>query len=349
MTEDYSMKNSLLVFIAAILIISCKEDRTLEYYAVSGETMGTYYQIKYADKKKRNLNIQIDSILNVVNASLSTYIDDSYISIINRSGKSNMTMPFDSHFLKMYTESVLINKISKGLYDPTIMPVINYYGFGWRERVLRDTISPEVLDSLVSLVGLQKISITKSDDSLIIKRIHPQVQLDYSAIAKGYAIDLISDFLVSQDCKDHLVDIGGDGLAMGKSPSQKPWVIGINKPLVDSPLNDFALTINLENKALATSGNYRNYYEVGDKRYAHTMSPIDGKPIFNSIMSVSVIADDCLSADAYATACMAMGLEQSKTMIDNISSIEACWIYRSSQDTSYSITYSSGFEKYINK
>jgi len=223
----------------------------------------------------------------------------------------------------------------------------NYYGFGKDRRVLRENIPAKTLDSLKALVGFDKLRLELVKDSCTFHKKNLNIQVDFSSIAKGYAVDQISAYLSEKGCKNHLVDIGGDGLAKGINPSLKDWSIGINKPLENGALNDFALVISVRNKGLATSGNYRNFYSAGAKKYAHTINPKTGIPEISTLLSASVIADNCMLADAYATACMVMGLEKSQVLISELEGIEACWIHDEDQDGKLEMTMSAGFEKWV--
>lgn len=319
----------------------------MQYYSIQGETMGTYYSIKYSDNLGRNLKPAIDSILIAINQSLSTYIPDSYISRLNANSKEKISMSLDRHFNTNYEEAIKVHRQTNGLYDPTIGAMTNYYGFGKDRRVLRENISAPTLDSLKSLVGLNKIEIEIKNDSCFITKDNPNLQVDFSSIAKGYAVDQISQYLIQNGCQNHLVDIGGDGLAKGVNPSENIWSIGINKPLENGALNDFALVISVSNKGLATSGNYRNFYSAGTQKYAHTINPLSGLPEISTLLSVSVIADNCMMADAYATACMVMGLEKSQTLISSMDGIEACWIHDEDKDGELEMVLSEGFGQWV--
>ena len=309
--------------------------------------MGTYYSIKYSDEKKRNLKPQIDSILVAINQSLSTYIPDSYISKINSAADKNISMIADQHFINNYTEAKKIYEKTEGLYDPTVGAMTNYYGFGKDRRVMRENITTTTLDSLKALVGMDRFRLHTLASVSQITKSHANMQIDFSSIAKGYAVDEISNYLLRNGCNNHLVDIGGDGLAKGLSPSNKDWSIGINNPVENSPINEFALVISVSNKGLATSGNYRNFYIAGEKKYTHTINPKSGLPEITTLLSTSVIADNCMIADAYATACMVMGLEKSQGLIKSMPGLEACWIHDADQDGELEMTMSEGFEVFV--
>lgn len=340
----------LALSLIILAFVSCQQSTDkvsqIEYFSIRGETMGTYYNVKYSDPQQRNLKPQVDSILKVINQSLSTYIPESYISKINSSVTQVLKYPIDPHFNKNFREAQKIYFQTEGLYDPTVGAMTNYYGFGKDRRVLRDSVSDATLDSLKALVGLDKFNMEVIDSICQISKGHPQMQVDFSSIAKGYAVDEISSFLLQEGCVNHLIDIGGDGLAKGANPSNNEWTIGINTPTKNSLINDFALVISVTNKGLATSGNYRNFYETGTKKYAHTINPKSGLPEITTLLSVSVIADNCMIADAYATACMVMGLNEGQNLISDLPGIEACWIHDTNKDGKLEMTMSEGFEKW---
>ncbi len=346
-----TLKAILFITICIAAAYSCKQNSTvgkqIEYFSIQGETMGTYYNIKYSDHQKRNLKPKIDSILIAINQSLSTYIPESYISRINSASDQNISMGADPHFIKNYNAAKKIHRKTEGLYDPTVGAMTNYYGFGKDRRVLRENVSSSTLDSLKALVGMDKFKLETSTTSSQISKAHANMQIDFSSIAKGYAVDEISNYLLHHGCDNHLVDIGGDGLAKGLSPSHKDWSIGINNPVENSPINDFALVISVSNKGLATSGNYRNFYLAGEKKYAHTINPKSGIPEITTLLSTSIIADNCMIADAYATACMVMGLEKSQELIASLPGIEACWIHDADKDGKLEMTFSEEFEKWV--
>ena len=345
-----SLKIIFIFILSIATILGCRHNalnNKTEYFSIKGETMGTYYSIKYSDDHKRNLKPQIDSILFDINQSLSTYIPDSYISRINSAPDIIVNMSADQHFIKNYTVAKKVFENTNGLYDPTVGAMTNYYGFGKDRRVMRENIPSNTLDSLNTLVGMNRFHLQTLANASQISKAHVNMQIDFSSIAKGYAVDEISNYLLSNGCNNHLVDIGGDGLSKGLSPSNKDWTIGINNPVENSSINEFALVISISDKGLATSGNYRNFYIAGEKKYGHTINPKSGLPEITTLLSTSVIADNCMISDAYATACMVMGLTQSQDLIAKLPGIEACWIHDADQDGELDMTMSDGFEVFL--
>lgn len=346
MIKDFWIRLSLY-FAIVLIVVSCKSDTPkAEYYQVRGETMGTYYAIKYQDARARNLQAPIDSLLRAINQSLSTYIPQSYISGLNKMQQHDFQTNKDIHFNKNFHKAKEVYKVSEGMFDPTVMPLVNYYGFGYAKRDSQLIPTPKQIDSLKQLVGMNGfVLIDTYPDKNVFHKAKAEMQIDFSALAKGYAVDEISKYLSDKGCTQHLIDIGGDGLARGKNPEDQTWTIGINKPLENSPLHDFAMVIKLTDKAMATSGNYRNFYTVGEQKYVHTINPKTALTEKSNLLSVSVIADDCMTADAYATACMAMGLQRSIEMINLLDGIEACWIYDEKGEMKKA--YSNQFSTYV--
>lgn len=332
------MKN-LLLFIIVLCALACKNDQQKQsaaYIKVDGETMGTTYHVTYADSLNRNLKKEIDQLLIEINLDVSTYIDSSFISRFNQ---SEQEIPFlfiqkkeglnkHFHFRKNYEKALEVFKASDGYFDPTVMPLVNYWGFGYTEKKPVKTVDSLRVDSLMQFVGFEKV-VQRSDKSgwLFLGKTIPGVQLDFSAIAKGYGVDAVGWFLEKQNIHNYMVEIGGEVRARGKNDRGAWWTIGVSEPKEGADPGDFYTIANLENKSLATSGNYRNFYKVGGHTFAHTLNPKTGFPERNNLLSVSVFAEDCMTADAYATACMTMGLEKAFSMISQTKGTAAFFIY----------------------
>lgn len=334
-----------LVLLVLLAVSSCKQDPPAEYYRVVGETMGTYYKVKYQDALGRNFQWQIDSTLRAINLSVSTYIPESYISNFNKTENLNFKTNSDLHFMRNYSRAKEVFEETDGLFDPTVMPLVNFYGFGYAKRDSNLIPTDKQVDSLKRIVGMHKFSVEDNAKMTRFYKEEKDMQMDFSALAKGYAVDQISELLTRKGCPNHLVDIGGDGRAQGLNPDNKAWSLGVNKPLADSPLNDLVLAVRLQDKAMATSGNYRNYYTVGYNRYVHTINPKTALTEQSNLLSASLIAEDCISADAYATACMVMGLERSLEFVNKTEGVEACFIYDDNGEMKKA--YSKGFDQYL--
>ncbi|HKK79092.1 MAG TPA: FAD:protein FMN transferase, partial [Phaeodactylibacter sp.] len=314
----------LLPLLFILLLAGCAPDgnssaANADYSIVEGETMGTYYRITYKDRTGEDLKPTFDSVLKALNLEVSTYIPQSTISRFNAADSvfDLHTHPVrgddvhydNTHFLNNYRKSVEVAQETKGYFDPTVMPLVNYWGFGYTEKKM-EKVDSSTVDSLLQFVGLDKVELAIYEDNTWLRKALPGVKLDFSAIAKGYGVDLLGQVLEARDITDYLVDIGGETLAKGQSPRQTAWQLGISLPKEEASLRDLQTTVPLQNQALATSGNYRNFYEVDGVKYSHTINPKTGYPERNTLLSASVFAPDCTTADAYATAFMTLGTER---------------------------------------
>ena len=312
----YRLWNSLIIY---WVIFSCNYIPS-KAKQLQGFALGTTYNIQYvANTSVDEVQTGIDSILNVINKSLSTYLPQSDISMIN---KGDTTVVVDYHFKAVFDKATEVWEATGGYFDPTVGAMVNAYGFG-PGKVIND-INPQQKDSLLSLIGWQKI---KLNQDKTIKKESPNIYIDFNALAKGYTVDIVGDFLLKSGSLNFMVEIGGEILATGNSPkTTKPWKIGIANPLQGEQRN-FIQTIFLKNEALASSGNYRKYRLDPDSnvRFVHSVNPLNGLAIKTNILSTSVKAPDCMTADAWATALMVMPLEKGKALIENDPHLEALW------------------------
>ena len=301
----------------------------------AGETQGTYYAITYFDFDNRNFQPQVDSLLKDFDHSVSLWDTGSIISAINR---NEVGIQPDAVFTELFKKSTEVYKKSDGAFDPTVGPLVNAWGFGFTDRL---KVDQQTIDSLLPLVGFDKV---KLENNRIIKS-DPRIQFDFNAIAQGYAVDLIGKFLQVKGISSFLIDIGGEVLGKGNKPGGEKWKVGIEKPKDNAAYGEgLQAIVNLENKALSTSGNYRKFYEENGIRYSHTIDPKTGYPVQHSLLSVSVLANDCATADAYATVFMVMGLEKSKSFITNRNDLEAYFIF-TDEDGNLSTYFTEGFKK----
>ena len=342
-----------------LFIFSCeneKQDTTSNYLMVSGETMGTTYHITYKDDLKRNLKADFDKLLVIINNGVSTYIKDSDISLFNQA-KALEEIPVGIHFLNNLIASKEIFEKTTGYYDPTVMPLVNYWGFGYTDKKLVLQIDSLTVDSIQQFVGFEKINSTfeylfEEGDKVAQKKYGTisksvsNVQLDFSAIAKGYAVDIISDFLKDKKINNYLVEIGGELRCKGKNPRGKIWTTAINTPKINSKLTDYEAIVQIDNKAIASSGNYRNFHEVNGEWYGHEINPKTGFPEKSNLLSVSVLAKNCILADAYATAFMVMGLDKAKELTNQLEGIDAFFIYANEKGELEQV-YTDGFVGYL--
>lgn len=328
-------------YVISILLIaglaSCQNTPS-KYIYNQGFVYGTMYSIIYESPKGKDLRDEITEKFKAYTMVFSTYEKESVISKVNE----NRPVELTPEFLICYNRAMEISEITHGAFDITAGPMVNAWGFGPEER---EKMTKEKIDSLIEITGYHKIRL---ENGRIIKD-NPNMKLDMSAIAKGYTSDLIADFLKAEGCENYMVEIGGEVAAKGKNERGKTWTIGISKPeelLV--PSNQLEAKIQLPDHAMATSGNYRNFYEENGKKYAHTIDPKTGYPVQHSLLSATVIADNCMSADAFATAFMVLGLESGIEIARHIPEIEVYFIYAGEQGNTQDYL-SEGFEKYLVK
>jgi thiamine biosynthesis lipoprotein len=229
-------------------------------------------------------------------------------------------------------------------FDPTIMPLVNYWGFGYTPHKAVEKVDSLMVDSLMRYVGFEKLEIGENNGLVVLKKSIPGVQLDFGGTGQGYGIDIVAEFLELRGINNYLVDIGGESRARGKNPNGAWWTIGINTPKPEADVSDFTRIVQLENMSVSTSGNYRNFHELDGQKYSHFISPITGFPEKSTLLSVSVFGKDCLTPDALATGFMVLGLEISFTLAAQLDGIEALFIYSDSQGE-LQYKYTPGVEK----
>ncbi len=314
------MKRILLIFIVVLTLVSCSSDIHINKSQFRGEAFGTTYSIIVTDTKSVDLHSEIDSVIKVVNQSLSTYIPTSDISRINRGDK---TVVVDYMFRDVFNLSEEIYKKTEGYFDPTVGVLVNAWGFGPGEQI---EMNEHSIDSLMNYVGYSKVKMT--DDFRIIKD-HPSIYFDFNAIAKGYAIDRLGVALDRRGLDNYLIEVGGEILSKGINlASKKEWVVGIDDPLAEDRSHPIRL-LKLKDKALASSGNYRKFREdpsTGEK-YVHTINALTGYTQNSKVLAVSVLANDCATADGYATSFMAMGLIKTQELVYSDASLDAFVVY----------------------
>tara|TARA_B110000444_G_scaffold252831_1_gene282689 strand:- start:846 stop:1847 length:1002 start_codon:yes stop_codon:yes gene_type:complete len=302
------MKKNWYLFILILYSCSSSDNRIL--VKNSGEAQGSYFHIQYLSEYGENYKLQIDSIFLEIDSSLSIYKDYSIISKLNNGEDIRTDTFFNTVF--MAAQKVFLG--SEGSFDCSVSPLVNFWGF-YKDN-LGDSL---VVDSLkfrkiLSYIGFDKIRLTA--DSLFLPK---GMSLDFNSIAQGYTVDVIAQFLESKGDSNYLVEVGGELLAKGRNADGKIWRVGVDKPSEDIDMQArFQFILDLEDKALATSGNYRKFYEKDGVRYSHTINPFTGFPAQNRLLSVTVIHDNCMFADAYATAFMVMGVKKTKQFIKDL-------------------------------
>ena len=309
----------ILLFLFTILLISCKsssKEAELTYYQESGEIFHTTFHIKY--EYDRSVSEEIMEALQRFDDSLNPFKENSIIGKVN----NNVPVKLDSMFLKVFNKSMEVARITDGKFDITASPFINAWGFGFKDM---DNVTQEKIDSMKPFVGYNKIRIENGE----IVKDDPRVQINTSGISKGYSCDVVAYMLQELGIKNYMVEIGGEITMKGVNEKGNCWRIGIDKPTDDSTAmrRELQIILSICDKAVATSGNYRNYYMKDGVKYSHTIDPQTGYPSEQNILGATIIADDCMTADAYATAFMAMGVEKSVEVAHTIPGLHYYFIY----------------------
>lgn len=331
------MYKVILLLFSLVVITSCSNERLID---IKGQAQGTYYSVKYVADKEIIGKSDFDALFAAIDSSLSTYKDYSTISRFNQ---LDSILTNDTWFIEMMNQSARIYQESNAAFDPTVMPLVRAWGFGpeGKERVAKLSI-----DSLLLFVGWEKLIIKKINGGMSIRKQSSGMQLDFNAIAQGYASDIIAERLNELGIKNYLIDSGGELRAKGVNQKGKIWKIGIDRPEENASGRELIAVFKLDNKSVATSGNYRKFYIKDGVKYSHTISPIDGKPVNHTLLSATVITDTCSLADAYATALMVMGTEKAIEFIESNATIEAYLVY-SDENGEFQTYQSSGLEGLI--
>lgn len=325
----------LILIIGSIFVI--RQQRNTPFQKDEGMVFGTIYHITY--QSDTNYQKEIEAELQKVDNSLSPFNKTSIISRINRNEKVKV----DEMFSEVFQLAEKISGDTDGAFDITVAPMVNAWGFGFKTG---NPPTRQTIDSLRAIVGFHNVAL---QDGYVIKK-NPKTMLDCSAIAKGYGTDVVARFLKKKGVQNFMVEIGGEIVVNGNSEKLQPWRIGINKPTDDSLNTNQAIqdVVSVSNIAMATSGNYRNFYYKNGKKYAHTIDPKTGYPVQHNILSATVFADDCATADAYATSFMVLGLDGAKKILEKHPKLCAYLIY-SDQKGSNQIWYSPSLQKKLGK
>ena len=304
----------VLLIVGTVLII--RQQHAMPYQKCAGSVFGTTYHITY--QYDEDLQPELEARMKEVDNALSMFNKESIISKVN----NNQPVELNEMFVEVFQQAQKISEDTNGAFDITVAPLVNAWGFGFKNEQMPDK---HAVDSLMAIVGYQKVSY---DGKHIMKR-DPRITLDCSAIAKGYGVDVVARLLEEKGIDNYMVEIGGEVVTHGISEKRVPWKIGVTKP-TDDPLqegNELQTVLNLTDKAMATSGNYRNFYYKGKRKYAHTIDPKTGYPVQHSILSATVLTNRCMRADAYATAFMVMGFEGAKKVLERNPDLMAYLIY----------------------
>lgn len=332
------MRKVAIIFILSIIIISCsKINKKLVVY--TGYTQGSTFVIKfYSDKDSTKVKKGIDSLLYDINYTASIFDTNSIISKVN----NNREYILNEHFVKLFNKAEEISKATNGCFDITVGQLVNAWGFGFKKGLIP---SKALIDSLKNFIGYEKVKIVSGK---VVKEFD-QTKIDFNAIAQGYTVDVISEFLISNSCNDFIVEIGGEVRAKGLKENNEKWIVGIEKPAIKADDGqEIQEKIGISDKSVSTSGSTRKFYIKNGVKYSHTIDPKTGNPVTHSLLSVTVIANDCSSADAYATAFMVMGLEKSKEFLLKNKELDAYFIY-ADQSGKNLVYYTPGFENYLLK
>lgn len=290
------------LFFFLLFLFAC-QNKQPGYTQLEGQAQGTTFHITYFDPMGRDFSGPVDSLFRLIDRSMSLW--DS-MSIISRVNRNEVGVVLDEHFTAVFQRGQAIAAATEGMFDMTVGPLVRAWGFSYKKG-LPPPDSAQV-DSLRQLIGFQKVRLENG----VFQKDDPRMEVDVNAIAQGYTVDVLALFLEKQGVQNYMVEVGGEVRAAGKNARDEFWRIGIDKPAEDDgegrPLQT---VVSLKNQALATSGSYRKFVERNGKKYSHAIDPKTGYPITHNLLSVSVLAGDCMTADAYATAFLVLGLEKS--------------------------------------
>ena len=314
------MLHKEMIVLGLVLLLGCATQPLAQKKNIQGETMGTTYHMSYfGSSLPESVKNSIDSLLVSINDEVSTFIPTSTISRFNTTkSDTNVVALSKEHFWQNLRASQKIFIRTQGFFDPTVMPLVNYWGFGYKGHKLIKKADSLKIDSILHYVGFEKLFIRKDT----IFKSHSAVQLDFSACAKGYAIDEVAHWFEANGIKNYYIEIGGENRAAGKKANGKTWSVGLVIPKETTAIGAYHTIITLDNQSMATSGNYRNFYEVEGQKYSHTINPKTGFTERNTLLSASVLANNCLQADALATGIMAMGYKKAKKLYQSLDSVQ---------------------------
>lgn len=331
------MKYLILLSALFIIVSGCKQDKS-KYIKNQGQAHGTFYHITYESPKGLDYHDQLRNTMQRIDKSLSTY---DPVSVISRINQNDSSVVLDDHFLNVFKKAMEISKATHGAFDITVAPLVNAWGFGYTEPQRTDSIA---ISSILEYVGYERLRLENKD----LFKDTAAIQLDASAIAKGYSVDKAAEILEMKGVKNYMVEIGGEIRVKGLNPNGTAWRIGIDEPVEDQTLIDRKIQriLHINEGALATSGNYRQFYEKNGQKYAHTINPKTGYPVQHRLLSASVLAPECITADAFATAFMVLGYHASMDIVESNPDLEAYFIL-SGEDESFDVKYSSGMTTHL--
>lgn len=308
----------VLLIVGTVLII--RHQRSMPYRQVSDFVFGTTYKVIY--QCDSDLNAEIHKELMKVDHSLSPFNKESVITAVNQ----NREVTLDPYFIDVFNQAMDVSRDTEGAFDITVAPLVNAWGFGFKHEQMP---TQRQVDSLLQIIGYQKVKLVNGK----VHKQNPRMMLDCSAIAKGFGVDMVARMLRSRDVQNFMVEVGGEIVTNGVNAQRLPWRVGVVKPTEDSlsMSNELQTILNVTDKAMASSGNYRNFYYKEGKRYAHTIDPHTGYPVQHSLLSATVLANNCTVADAYATSFMVMGLEKAQQLLERHPELMGYLIYDAGQ------------------
>lgn len=338
---------SLTIIIITLLLVGCnKQDRSYIHFA--GKALGSEYHISVKAPDSILLKISIDSIFNAIEQSMSLKIEES---TLNKYNQADTTFCYnkinDPHFEPIFKKAKINYRNSLGAFNPAVEPLIQYYGFSGDEIKPIKKEDTSIINELLKLVVFDSIYLTDNGDNTIcISKPKKGFMLNFDAIYPGFAIDILSTYLENKGFRNFMISLGSEYRAMGNNKQQQAWTIDIVRPEPFNASKETILPLQISNKAMATNGNYQKMYESNGQKYSHIISPFSGFSHPTNLLSVTVIADDCTTADAFATAFMVLGLEKSLELIEQLKGVDACFIYDNESDGIFEYAVSPGFSKY---
>jgi thiamine biosynthesis lipoprotein len=326
--------------VLALLVSGCTTSNRGAWLKISGYTQGTTYNITYQDPDSTDYQEQLEKLLGEFDQSLSTYIPSSIVSRMNQ-GIPDVVA--DEYFRICFLAAEEVYAATGGAFDITVAPVVNAWGFGFTEK---SRVDSALIDSLLQFVGMNKVSLR--ENKLVRER--EGMMLDMNAIAQGYAVDVLAGFFDAENIENYLVEIGGEVRCSGKNRFGLDWRIGIDKPIdgLQLPGVQMQAIVQISGRSLATSGNYRRFYEEDGIKYSHTIDPSTGYPVQHGLLSATVVASDCMRADAYATAFMVMGYEKARRFLEKHTYLDAYLIFNDEMGE-YRVWYTAGMEKILSE
>ncbi len=327
----------LLVFLVLGTFFIVRQQRSLPYQNDKGFVFGTMYSITY--QSEQNLQSLIEEELKKVDNEFSMFNTNSTVSTFNR----GLSVTLSDRFLRLYQLSRSVYDDTEGAFDITVAPLVNAWGFGFKNETMP---TAHQVDSLLTFVGMNQLFFDEQQS--VLSKKDQRMMIDFSAVAKGYGCDCVASLLRQRGIENFMVEIGGEVVTQGVSPSRVPWRIGVTKPTEDSlrTHEELQTVLNVTDRAMATSGNYRNFYYNSGHKYAHTIDPRTGHPVQHNILSATVLSDDCATADAYATSFMVMGLERSKALLERHPELMA-YLICSDAKGNYTVWCSPGLKSSI--